>query len=241
MYTIQKTSVILFTTFILVSCAITACAEVYDQTDAGILLSEGKISDAESVLNKKLSVNNKDVVALSLLGEVYRQKGGFSKALKYLNKAISIDPKYTDSYLYKGKLFFSMQKFDEISSQFDLYMQNMEPLVADDAKRQVYIANLHDVSVIYFGLKRYEELKAVLDRILKLSPDDQAAIYNLGIYYYTYERNRSGAYSSFSKVIAIDPATETAAKARYAIEFMRANPDPRVAPSFSFIDQEFRN
>jgi len=182
-----------------------------------------------------------DASTLSSLGEACRREGDYKKALKYLDKAISIDPKYPMAYMYKGKLYFSMQKFEEVPAEFDLFRESMRPLAANDDIKQFYIESLHDICTTYFELKKYEKARAILDEILKLSPKDQVAIYNSGIYYYVYERNRSSAYSLFSKAIEIDPATHTAAKARYAIEFMRANSDPRMEPDFSFIDQEYRN
>ena len=143
--------------------------------------------------------------------------------------------------LDRGKFYYSKQKFDEAVSEFDRYMERMRPLATTDATRAVYINDLHDISQICFGLKRYVAGRKFLDEILKLLPEDQTATYNLGIYYYKYERSRSMAYKFFSKAVQIDPASGTAAKAKYAIEFIRANPDPRIEPEFSFIDKEFRD
>jgi hypothetical protein len=39
--------------------------------------------------------------------------------------------------------------------------------------------------------------------------------------------------------MSINPDSDTGRAARYAIEFMRNNPDPRIVPDFSFIDQEY--
>ena len=241
MTTNQKIITILITMLVLVSGATVASAEEETSGDASALISEGRLDEAESILNERLSSDDKDVYALSSLGEVYRKKGDSKKALKYLDKAISIDPKYPLSYMYKGKLYFSMQKFEEVSGEFDLFAEKMRPLMANDGIKPFYIESLHNICTIYFELKQYEKARAVLDEILKLSPGDQTAIYNSGIYYYAYERNRSKAYNLFSKAIEIDPSTRTAARAKYAIEFMRTNPDPRMAPDFSFIDQEFRD
>ena len=241
MSTYQKIIMILIMSLILASGAMAAADEDHGAGNPNLLISEGKLDEAESILNERLSLNDKDAAALSSMGEVYRKKGDSKKALKYLDRAISIDPKYPMSYMYKGKLYFSMQKFEEVSRRFDLFMVNMRPLAASGPVKQFYVQKLHDICAICFEVKQYEKARAILDEILELSPGDQVAIYNIGIYYYTYERNRSRAYSSFSKAVEIDPATHTAAKARYAIEFIRTNSDPRIDPDFSFIDQEYRN
>jgi tetratricopeptide (TPR) repeat protein len=140
-----------------------------------------------------------DASTLSSLGEASRKEGDYKKALKYLDKAISIDPKYPMSYMYKGKLYFSMQKFDEVPAEFDLFRDSMRSMTANDDIKQFYIASLHDICTIYFELKKYGELRTALDEILKLSPKDQTAIYNSGIYYYVYERNRSRALVFFQR------------------------------------------
>ena len=147
-----------------------------------------------------------------------------------LNKAQAV--------LARGKSYYSNQKFDEAVSEFDRYMKHMRPLTTTDTNRAIYIRDLHEISQICFGIKRYDEVRKVLDEILSLSPHDQSAIYNLGIYYYKYEHSRQKAYKSFSKAAEIDPSSYTASKARYAIEFMRANPDSRIEPDLSFIDKE---
>ena len=85
-----------------------------------------------------------------------------------------------------------------------------------------------------------EKLKWV-DEILKLDPKEQEAYYILGVYYYKHEHSRSKAYQSFNKVIELKPDGRLAKYTRYAIEFMRNNPDSRFAPDFSFIDQEYRD
>ena len=237
---IKKIISVFIAASVFLSCAIFAYAEDYKYADAYGLVSDGKLDEAEAVLDKEIKLNGKDAAALSLLGEVYRKKRDYSKAVKFLDRAISANPKYPISYIYKGRLYFSMQKFDEVSAEFDLFVSNMKPLIEDEETKKFYIANLHDISMTYFELKKYEELRAIVEEILRLSPKDQTALYNLGVYYYIYERNRARAYSYFSKTIEIDKSTPMSAKARYAIEFMRTNPDARISPDFSFIDQEYK-
>ena len=237
----QKIISVFIAASVFVLCAISAYAENYSYSNTSRLVSEGKLDEAETALIKEISLSDKNASALSLLGEVYRKKRDYKKAVKFLNRAISADPKYPISYIYKGKLYFSMQKFDEVAAEFDLFVDTMKPLIADEETRDFYISSLHDISMTYFELKNYDRLRIVIDEILRLSPKDQTALYNLGVYYYIYERNRSRAYVYFSKVIDTDGSNPTAAKARYAIEFMRINPDARISPDFSFIDQEYRN
>jgi tetratricopeptide (TPR) repeat protein len=212
----------------------------YDEVEA--LISDGKLDEAQLMLRRAVSYDNKDVIAAAMLGYVYLRKGERTAAMKYLKMAESIDPQFPVTYLYLGDLYYSMQRFDEAAAAFNRYMQCMEPLVAgNEANIDAYVGDLHHISQIYFGFKRYDDAAKVLDEIIRYSSHDQSALYNYGVYYYIYKRNRSKAYASFSKAIDADPSSSIAAKARYAIEFIRANPDPRMQPDFSFLDREYRD
>lgn len=242
MNTLLRNSILLILTVLALSfCPVRSYSGESGTVTAQDLMSDDKIDEAEAVLNKEILTNPKDASALSLLGEVFRKKRDYKKAVKYLDKAIEADPGYPISYMYKGRVYFAMQRFDEVPAEFALFMANMKPLINDVETKDFYISSLHDISMIYFELKKYDELKSVVDEILRLSPKDQTALYNLGVYYYVYDRNRSSAYRYFSRAIDVDDSTPTAAKAKYAIEFMRINPDSRVSPDFSFIDQEYKS
>lgn len=185
--------------------------------------------------------NDNDVVQTTRLGEECMEKGDRDKAVRYFNKAVSINPQYPIPYFYLGKLNYSMNKPDEAAAQFDKYIERMRPLAVNDASREAYLEDLHDISQIYFGLKRRGEILKVLNEILGIAPADQTAIYNMGIYNYIYEHDRPKGYKYFLKAIEIDPASYIAGKARYAIEYMRSNPDSRIEPDFSFIDKEYKD
>ena len=205
------------------------------------LIEENRLDDAEKILDGRLVSDDKDVYAMSLKADVCRRKGQYRKALKILEKAEKTDNSDPTPNFYLGKLYFAMQDFDNSAAQFSLFMEKMRPLLTDEDIKQYYVDNLHDVALMYFGLKRYAELYAVLGEILKIFPKDTTALYNLGLYYYYSEHNRSKAYSYLKSVIDIDPDGRLVPKARYAMEFVRANPDPRFAPDDSFIDQEYND
>ena len=216
-------------------------SEKLDYDYISSLLSEEKLDEAAAILTRHIAKDSKDESALSLLGDIYRRKREHGTALKYLNKALSINADYPPAHLYLGKLYFSMQRFDEAVNEFDIFRKIATDYGIMITDQDFYIGNLQDISLLYFSIKRYKEAAALLNEILIISPSNQVALYNFGIYYYQSERNRSMAYRYFTKAIEIDPKSSVAAKARYAIEFIRTNPDPRVTPDFSFIDQEYHD
>ena len=205
------------------------------------LIEDNKLDEAESILTLKIAADRNDLPAISLLGETYRRKGERSKALKYLQEATILKPSYPDTHLYLGKLYFTLQNFDKSVEEFNAFRGLMKPFVANENDKAFYLRGLHEISILYSGFKMYDKFYDVIQEILELSPQDQTATYNMGMYYYMYERNRPKAYEYFKKTVDIKPSSEISAKAKYAIEYMRNNPDPRVEPDMSFIDQEYRD
>ncbi len=204
------------------------------------MIDEADYKKAEDLLHDRLITNEKDVVAISMLGEVYRLKGNRNKALEMLDKAIKIDPDYPDTYFILAKTYLNMQNYPEADARAAIFTEKMKPFLDKGSPAfKYYLRALHYLSSEYLLLKRYDAFRSGVDEILRLDPQDQSAYYNLGVYYYQYKHDRQSAYKAFEKSLNIAPDTPTGLKARYAIEFIRANPDSRVAPDFSFINQEF--
>ena len=215
---------------------------IYQEVDD--LLRAGKADEAEGVLKKYLSENKTDYVAITKLGLMCQNRGDKKTALRLFNDVVKMSPEYPMPYFFLGRLHFLMQDQDEAVYNLGVFREKvarLEGIGMDEETKNIYIKDLHYVSEVYFNLKRYDDVKATIDEILKLDPKQQDAYYNLGVYYYVYEHNRSRAYRSFTRAVELGPDTETARSSKYAIEFMRTNPDPRFVPDFSFIDQEYRD
>jgi len=201
-------------------------------------IEQGDYDGAERMLKTQIASEKKDVVAYALLGDIYRLKGDRRNAVKFLRKAISIDADYAPAHLMLGKVYVLMQKDGEAFEEFRLFKEKVNAVPLDAERKAYYVRSLHDIVIICFSMKQYDRAKESLDEILRLEPQDQEAFYNMGVYQYRYKRNRSEAYRAFSKAAEIDANSSIARKAKYAIEFMRSNPDARVEPDFSFVDSE---
>ncbi|MDP3788957.1 MAG: tetratricopeptide repeat protein [Candidatus Omnitrophota bacterium] len=204
-------------------------------------LSAPLLAQDEELLNDRIAKNSGDYVAMTKLGLIYQDKGDRKDALRLFKKAIKIAPNYPDAHLFLGRLYFVEREYDKAVEELNSFKDKIKYLSETNGEaKKLYINGLHYLSEIYFTLKNYEEARKEIEEILRISPKDLDAHYNLGVYYYTYEHLKSKAYASFNKVIEIEPTSYTAKRAKYAIEFMRANPDSRFAPDFSFIDKENR-
>lgn len=211
--------------------------ETYKEIDA--LMKEGRTDEAEKVLKKRISLNNSDYIAMTELGYIIQDRGDRKTALDLFKTSVKIAPDYPIAHFYLGRLYFLMRETEEAVSELKIFKEKMRLLPKmDKSTKKMYIDSLYYLSEVYFTLKRYEEARRELEEIIKIDPQEQNAYYNMGVYYYVYEHSRSGAYRSFMKAIDIDPASHVAKSSKYAIEFMRNNPDSRVIPDFSFIDKE---
>lgn len=183
----------------------------------------------------------KDYREMVELGITYQDKGENKKALKFFRDAVKAEPEYPQAHFFLGRLYFMMQKEDDAVGEFTSFMEKMKAArqaMAIDAK--VAIQYLNTIVDICSDLKRYDVMKDAIAEVIALDPKDQSAYHNLGVYYYNAEHNRPKAYQNFKKAADMDPNTSIGKKSKYAIEFMRNNPDSRVAPDLSFIDQEYR-
>jgi tetratricopeptide (TPR) repeat protein len=210
--------------------------------DIGGMLDEGRAEDAEDLLKKRISLNRSDYIALTELGRIYQERGDRKNAMRLLKTAVRIAPDYPVSRLYLGRLCFLERDYDNAVSELGLFKEKMRLLPKmDDKTEKMYIDALFYLYEVYGALEMHEKARAEIDEILKLDPKEQDAHYALGVYYYKHEHSRPKAYQSFNKVIELGPGSRSARYARYAIEFMRNNPDSRFVPDLSFIDQEYRD
>ena len=179
-----------------------------------------------------------DYAAAITLGDTCKDAGDKKKALRHYKDAVEISPDYPEAHFLLGKLYFLMRDPDRSIFEFGEFKNRMKALPKMDIKTEkFYIGALQYISEVYFTLKMYEDAKKEIDEILRMDPKNQTAIYNTGIYYYYSERDRPKAYKCFKESIELGRGTHIAKEAEYAIEFMRNNPDPRIAPDFSFLDE----
>lgn len=211
--------------------------EVYKDVDK--LMKDERFDEAEIILRKHLSLNSADYVAMTGLGYVYQYNGDRNMALKLYRQAIKIAPDYPLAHLYLGRLYYIQRKSEDGIKEFNVYKSKMKSLPKMDADtRKTYINSLYYLVEVYSTLERYVDVKRQIDEIMELDPKAQDAFYCLGIYYYVFEHNRLKTYQALKKAVELDPKSESAKRAEYAIEYIRTNPDSRLAPDFSFIDRE---
>lgn len=213
-------------------------SDSYEKVDA--LVMEKDFAGARIMLEKMIKEDSSDYVAIAALGNVYMAEGNKKKALQFLRRSIKINPDYPLSHFLLGRLYFLMQEEEGAVEEFNLFRLKSSPFsgMMGNEEKELHLARLQYICEAYFYMKLSGEYKNVIDEMLAIDPKNQTAVYNLGVYYYVFEHSRSRAYESFKRAEELDPKTYMGKKANYAIDYIRNNPDSRVAPDFSFIDRE---
>lgn len=206
--------------------------------DASRMIAGGEYDKAEAALRKRLSLNGGDYVAVLQLGQIRWEKGDRKEAMKFFAKSAKMAPDYPTAHLYLGKGYAFARDTKKAMAEFKVFKEKMDRLPPmDEDTVDFYVSALHYVSYLYSLSKDYKEVINENGKILKLKPNDQDAHYNLAMAYY-YSGKNARAYEELKKVIEIDPAAPAADMAKYCIDYIRSNQDPRIRKEFLFIGKE---
>ena len=101
----QYAGILLTAVFIILVVILPITTSVYGQTinEALELFDSGRLSSAESALQRPLSSNSKDATVLLYLGKIDREWSEATKAENYLLKAVGADKNLADGYYELGQ------------------------------------------------------------------------------------------------------------------------------------------
>ncbi len=87
----------------------TTGAQNPDIQTASMLISRGNLNEAEVLLKK----NSEDFDNIYMLGILERERGNYDEALKYLDKALTMNPEHAKTLKYRGYVNFFAGKYPE--------------------------------------------------------------------------------------------------------------------------------
>lgn len=105
-------------------------------------------------------------MAYTNLAWAYYQLGEEEKAISYLNKALSYNPRYALAYFYRGLMALK-------AGELEIARRNFRRAVRfnrQDMAARYYLA------LVYYRLGQTEKAKKIWRSILQLSPESQWAI-----------------------------------------------------------------
>lgn len=122
------------------------------------------------------------------------EKGKYTKAVIYYQKALALDPKNAKYHFGLGMTFDALEKFDDAILSYETALKY-------DYKEQYLIYNNLGVS---YGKKKTLNLAiAAFERSLQLNPNYVGALFNLGMAYIA-KGDKEGALRQFEKLKTLD-------------------------------------
>tara|TARA_B100001248_G_scaffold54751_1_gene36185 strand:+ start:12589 stop:13314 length:726 start_codon:yes stop_codon:yes gene_type:complete len=142
---------------------------------------QGKYDKSEPMLKQLLLTNHREPEVYQMLATIFYEQGKFNKAIKTFERALEIDPNYTDASIGLsiilndlGRYEEGKRVFEQAQRRLDDKKSKMDPYIKDRiAKKHVEIAALYSQ---HFA---YEEAAEQYKKALKLSPDAEDIVVNL--------------------------------------------------------------
>ncbi len=137
------------------------------------LQNEGKLAQAETILNQILNQNPSHAEALHLLGVIAYQVGKIPLAVQLIQKAIDAHPTVALFHSNLGEMHRKLKTFD-------LSIQSGQRAVTLDPESASAWSNL---GVAYYDIKQYEQAELCHQKALGINPHLGYSLNNMGSIY----------------------------------------------------------
>jgi tetratricopeptide (TPR) repeat protein len=136
-----------------------------------------------------------DPLVWNYVGVAYLNIGDFDKAIQFCEKAVSIDERYAVSYNNLGRIHLNIFNLSTNPESLQKALLNYQKVIELDPK----ISAAHDgLSFIFMFEEKYEKAIYHLEMALRLQPDLDNIVYNLGVSYLK-NGDKTKALSFFSQ------------------------------------------
>ena len=161
-----------------------------------ILLSSGKLKDAEFFTRKAVELNPKDSIAHSNLGSILKDQEKIKDAEFFIRKAITLNPKDSIAHSNLGGILRDLRKLEEA----ELYTRKAIELNPKDSLAHFNLGG------ILIDLRKLEEAEKSLLKAIKLNPNFGKAYFLLSTFKKKNSQNKWEEYL-FSKNIETNQNT----------------------------------
>jgi len=144
------------------------------------LQNDGKLEQAELILNRILAINPTHAYALHLLGIIAYQVGQISLAIQLIEKAIQSNPRVALFYSNLGEMHRKLKAID-LSIQCGTYAVALDPNSA---------SALSNLGIAYYDAKHYEQAEQCHKQALAINPRLSCSLNNMGSIYKIYEKTK---------------------------------------------------
>lgn len=192
----------LFLLMSMVSCATLATESAMQNSDGRYKMgvgyySEGKVQQAFVEFQQAYELNPQNKEVLYAIGIIYlRDFDETAKAIDFFQRAVKIDPDYSDAYNNLGYAHAKIGKFDAAIPFYKKAVSNLFYATPEKA----YV----NMGKAYYRLGRYEEAALAYKEAIKRAPNFDLAYLGLALCY-----NATGKYgdasAALSHAIALNP------------------------------------
>ena len=161
---------------------------------ASLLMREGKSDDVIALCKQTISLDERNMQAYALLGEVYAGRKRPAEALPYFEKAVEIQPKLTRNRLNLAGALIELKQYDRAE-------ELLKDIVADSPRFPLAQFNL---GLLYEERGRLEPARAAYAAEVEAYPRHFKARFNLGKVLFQLG-DRKGAEEQMREVIRLAP------------------------------------
>ena len=157
------------------------------------LHQRGNLNDAQIIYEQILSIQENNFDALQLLGALFAQVKKYPQAIKFLSKAIIVNPNHAGCFSNLGISFQKLRRLEEALSSYDKAIS----LQAD------YAEAYSNRGAVLKELKRLDEALSSYDKAISIKGDYAEAFSSRGTVLEELKRLEE-ALSSYDKAISIN-------------------------------------
>ncbi len=108
--------------------------------------------------------------AYTWISDIFAEKDEFVEAIKYLDKAIDVDPNHISAWNNKGVLLSEIGEYEKALKTFDTALK-INPKDND---------TYYNIGKLFYKMKKYEEAAKFFEETVRINPNDIEAWYNKG-------------------------------------------------------------
>lgn len=132
---------------------------------------EGKYQKAEPLLSQLLLLETRNPEIYQMLGTIYYDRGQFKKAIKTFQRALEVDPTYTDASVGLSIILNDLGRYEEGRAVFEAAQKELAKVrSASDPYLNERFAQKHlELGSLYFQHNRFQEALEQFFKALNLT------------------------------------------------------------------------
>ncbi|MBE7413014.1 MAG: tetratricopeptide repeat protein [Leptospiraceae bacterium] len=138
---------------------------------------KGQTDKAEEGFRDILKTRPESYYSLYQLGLIYLEKNNYGESLKYLDRAVSLNPEFAASHIARGLIYYKQNNKQKAKEEFEEAMKK-------DSELELAPYN---IGILYFNENSTQEAEKIFTKLTKEYPDFSDSFYYLS--YIAFQKN----------------------------------------------------